>query len=64
VREQQIDPKLYYPPDYHPHLLEEWPVEGDLVVPIESLPDNLKGSMGAAWRQKLKNQQVLEEEAR
>jgi hypothetical protein len=63
VREQQIDPKLYYPPDYFPHLLEEWPVEGDLVVPMEDLPENLRQSMGAAWRQKLKNQQILEEEA-
>jgi len=33
VREQQIDPKKYYPEGYHPELLEEWPVEGDLVVP-------------------------------
>jgi hypothetical protein len=64
VREQQIDPKLYYPPDYLPHLLEEWPVEGDLVVPMEALPDKLRDSMGGAWRQRLKNQQVLEEEAR
>lgn len=33
-----------------------YPVEGDLVVPMESLPDNLKESMGGAWRQKQKNQ--------
>ena len=62
VREQQIDPKEYYPEAYLPHLLEEWPVDGDLVVPIESLPENLKESMGAAWRQKQKNQKILEEQ--
>ena len=60
VREQQIDPKLYYPPEYLPHLLEEWPVDGDLVVPIDSLPDNLKDSMGQAWRHKQKNLKLLE----
>jgi ribonuclease Z len=37
-------------------------VESDLVVPVEALPDNLKDSMGAAWRQKQKNQKILEEQ--
>ncbi|MCK5391680.1 MAG: MBL fold metallo-hydrolase, partial [Deltaproteobacteria bacterium] len=62
VREQQIDPKKYYPKGYHPHLLEEWPVKDDLVVPMEALPDNLKENMGAAWRQKQKNQKVIDEQ--
>jgi hypothetical protein len=44
-----------------PHLLETWPVEGDLVVPMEAMPEKLKDSMGAAWRQKLKNQKIIEE---
>jgi hypothetical protein len=60
VREQQIDPKKYYPKGYHPELLEDWPIDGDLVVPLEALPDNLKDSMGAHWRQKQKNQKVLD----
>ncbi len=64
VREQQIDPKKYYPKDYHPHLLEEWPVEGDLVVPMEAMPDNLRESMGGAWRLKLKNQKILDEQSK
>ena len=63
VREQQIDPELYYPEGYHPHLLEEWPVKSDLVVPLDTLPENLKGSMGEAWRQKQKNLKVLEEKS-
>ena len=62
VREQQIDPEKYYPAGYHPHLLEEWPVDSDLVVPVETLPESLKSSMGAAWRQKQKNQKILEEQ--
>jgi len=37
-------------------------VEGDLVVPVESLPENLKESMGSAWRLRLKNQKILEEQ--
>jgi len=61
VREQQIDPKEYYPEGYHPELLEQWPADGDLVVPVDQLPENLKQSMGAAWRLKQKNQKVLEE---
>jgi ribonuclease Z len=64
VREQQIDPKKYYPKNYHPHLLEDWPVKGDLVVPMESLPENLKESMGGAWRLKQKNQKILGEQGK
>jgi len=62
VREQQIDPELYYPKGYMPHLLEDWPVKGDLVVPLDALPENLRNSMGGAWRHKQKNQKVLEEQ--
>ena len=64
VREQQIDPIKYYPKGYMPHLLEEWPVADDLVVPMESLPPNLKESMGGAWRHKQKNQKILEEQSK
>jgi len=62
IRDQQVDPEKYYPAGYHPHLLEEWPVEGDLVVPMEDLPDRLRDSMGAAWRLKQKNLKILEEQ--
>ena len=61
MREQQIDPAEYYPAGYMPELLEEWPVAGDLVIPLEALPDNLKESMGAAWRLKQRNRRMLEE---
>ncbi len=58
VREEQIDPKVYYPEGYHPELLEDWPVEGDLVVPLETLPENLKESMGAEWRLRQERQKA------
>ena len=64
VREQQIDPRKYYPNGYHPELLEDWPVEGDLVVPVDTLPENLNDSMGAAWRLRQKNQKILEEQSK
>ncbi|WP_282154342.1 guanitoxin biosynthesis MBL fold metallo-hydrolase GntH [Ruegeria atlantica] len=62
VRDMEIDPKLYYPEGYHPELLTEWPVDDDLVVPLEALPENLKESMGAAWRHREANRKVLEEQ--
>jgi ribonuclease Z len=47
-----------------PELLEEWPVEGDLVVPYEAMPPSLKKSMSDRWRQKVNNQKILEEQAK
>ena len=60
VRDMEIDPKEYYPEGYHPELLQHWPVEGDLVVPVGQLPENLKESMSAEWRLREKNRKVLE----
>ncbi len=62
VREQQIDPAKYYPEGYHPELLEDWPVEGDLVVPLEKAPDDLTDGMGQEWRLRNKNRKILEEQ--
>jgi hypothetical protein len=62
VREQQIDPGKYYPKGYYPELLEDWPVSGDLVVPMDQLPETLRSSMGAAWRLKQRNQKILDEQ--
>jgi hypothetical protein len=50
VREQEIDPVEYYPEGYHPMLLEEWPIDDDLVVDLENLPPSLLQGMGEAWR--------------
>jgi ribonuclease Z len=63
VREQQIDPKKYYPKGYYPELLEEWPVTSDLVIPMETMPPKLRDSMSAQWRLKQKNQAILQEQA-
>lgn len=46
IRDLEIDESLYYPEGYHPELLKEWPVDKDLVVPVEALPDSLKEGMG------------------
>ena len=61
IREKEIDPALYYPEGYHPELLQEWPVDSDLVVPVENLPENLKKNMGAQWEYTNKNRKILEE---
>ncbi len=60
VREMEIDPDEYYPEGFRPELMEDWPVDSDLVVPLDSLPESLKSSMGEAWRLKQENLKVLE----
>ncbi len=46
----EIPPEEYYPDDYHPELLLEWPVDSDLVVPMEDMPPAMLQSMGENWR--------------
>ena len=62
VREHEIDPNLYYPKGYHPMLLPEWPVSGDLVVPVETMPPAMLNSMGEAWRKQQANLEELKKE--
>ncbi len=62
IRDQQLDPDLYYPEGYKPELLEEWPVDSDIVVPVEQLPESLLNSMGDRWRQKVRNREILEQQ--
>jgi len=50
VRDMEIPPEEYYPEDYHPELLTEWPVDDDLVVPLESMPPAMLQGMGENWR--------------
>ena len=64
IRDQELDPDLYYPKGYKPELLEDWPVEGDLVVPVEQMPENLRKSMGDRWRTKVKNTEALKEQGK
>lgn len=64
IRDQQLDPDLYYPEGYKPELLEEWPVDSDLVVPVEMLPENLKKSMSDRWAQKVRNRKILQEQTK
>jgi hypothetical protein len=58
IRDSEIPPEDYYPEGYHPELLTEWPVEGDLVVPLEVAPPDMTRGMGEAWRAR----QAYEEE--
>ena len=60
VREQEIDPALYYPEGYHPELLQHWPVDGDLVVPLEDMPEEMLEGMGQSWKLKKKNQKIID----
>jgi hypothetical protein len=64
IRDQQIDPKLYYPAGYHPELLEDWPVDSDLVIPLDKAPAEMTDGMGAEWRLRKKNRAILEEQAK
>ncbi len=63
VRDNEIDPSEYYPPEYHPQLLTDWPVDGDAVLPVDQLPPNLQKNMGASWRHRETNRQALREQA-
>jgi ribonuclease Z len=47
VREQQINPKKFYPKGDHPHLLEDWPIEGNLIIPLEMATEDLTDETGA-----------------
>ena len=52
VRDHEIPPEKYYPEGYHPELLTEWPVDGDLVVPLDAAPPEMTDGMGESWRQR------------
>ena len=64
ICDQQLDPALYYPKCYTPELLEHWPADADLVVLVEMLPESLMKSMGDRWRLKVRNNKILEEQAK
>lgn len=50
VRNIEIPPEEYYPDGYHRELLTEWPVESDLVIPLEDMPPAMLQGMGENWR--------------
>ncbi len=62
IRATEIDPALYYPEGYMPELLPEWPVQGDLVVPLDQAPEDLREGMGDDWRVRERNRRALEEQ--
>jgi ribonuclease BN (tRNA processing enzyme) len=50
IRDSEVDPAEYYPEGYQPELLEQWPIDTALVVPIEDAPPSLIDGMGENWR--------------
>jgi hypothetical protein len=61
IREAQIPPEEYYPEGYHPKLLEEWPIDGDLQADLELLPEDFKDSVGENYNRKQRLQKAQEE---
>ena len=39
-------------------------MDGDLVVSVDQLPDSLRQSMGAEWRLRNKDRNILEEQSK
>ena len=39
----------------------QWPVKGDLVIPLEQAPDDLREGMGRSYELRKKNREVLED---
>ncbi len=52
IRSTEVPPENYYPEGYHPQLIFDWPTEGDLVAPVEAMPEALINSFGENWRYK------------
>ncbi|MGI9537093.1 MAG: hypothetical protein ACR2PB_08475 [Desulfocapsaceae bacterium] len=50
IRELRVEPKEYYPEGYYPELMTQWPVQDDLVLPAEQVPDSMNKGMGQAAR--------------
>jgi ribonuclease Z len=46
------------PEDYHPELLTAWPIDGDLVMPAEKIPELMKKGMDQAARDRAKAYKV------
>ena len=50
IRDSEIDPNDYYPEGYQPELIPRWPLDTELVIPIEDVPPQLVDTMGQNWR--------------
>ena len=50
VRDHEIPPEKYYPEGYQPGVLDEWPVDGELVAPVDVLPEKMYQSMSENWQ--------------
>ena len=52
IRDAEIPPEKYYPKEYHPELLRDWPSDKTVDVPLEAMPDSLRKTMGEHWEYK------------
>jgi ribonuclease Z len=52
IRDQEIPLEEYHSEGYQPSMFREWPVESDIVIPMEAVPPQMVAGMGAAWREK------------
>ncbi len=42
IRDVEIDPDLYYPAGYRPHLMENWPTDKAIFIPDSLVPPSMK----------------------
>ena len=42
IRDAEINPDLYYPKEYHPELIENWPSDKAVFLPESKVPDSMK----------------------
>jgi ribonuclease Z len=61
IREAHIPPEKYYPEGYHPVLLAEWPVDGDIQANLELLPEEFKASVGENYNRKKRLEKAQED---
>ena len=61
IRDSGVDPAEYYPEGYHPELLSQWPVDRDLAMPVDQLPEAMQLSFGENWRYRESAKKHLDE---
>ncbi|MCK5313843.1 MAG: hypothetical protein KAJ53_01910 [Anaerolineales bacterium] len=52
IRDAQIPPEKYYPKGYHPVLLEEWSVDGDIQAAVGFLSEDFIASVSENYNRK------------
>lgn len=50
IRATEVPPEDCYPEGYHPELIPDWAVDGDLAAPLEVMPEAMVNSFGENGR--------------